>query len=136
MKTSSIKTSTKNFAIVLAVFGMWLPALSQPGRAAHRVDLNGSQLHSGANEIAASGDLKLIAVVSNGKITGFQVKDKAGKPVHGTMQRAAAGGAGGGAPDKLCKAQICVRNKDGGKECWEVYVDCKIVDTLPKGAKL
>jgi hypothetical protein len=134
MKTSSIKTSTKNFAIVLAVLGMWLPALSQPGRAAHRVDLKGSQLHSGANQISASGDLKLIAMVSNGKITGFQVKDKAGKDMNATVQRAPVGG--GGAPDKLCKTEICVRNKDGGKECWEVYVDCKIVDTVPKGNKL
>lgn len=129
-----MKTSMGVLAITLVAFGLLLPAMAQPAGASHRVNLKAAQLQNGTNEIATSGDLKLIAVVSNGKITSFQVKDKTGKPVHGTMQRAAAGD--GGAPAKLCKTQICVRRPDHGLECWEVYVDCKIVDTLPKGAKL
>ena len=132
-----MKTSMRVLAIAAAVAGLLLPAMAQPARGTHRVDVKAAQLKDGANEIAASGELKLIAVVSNGKITGFQVKDKDGKNMQGTMRKAAAPGGGtGGGPDKLCKAEICVRNKDGGKECWTVYVDCKIVDTLPKGAKL
>lgn len=129
-----MKTSVRALATMLAAFSLSLPAMAQPARGAHRVDVKAAQLKDGANEIATSGDVKLIAVVSNGKITQFQVKDKDGKPMSGTVRKAAA--PGGGGPDKLCKAEICVRNKDGGKECWEVYVDCKIVDTLPKGAKL
>ncbi|SRR5260221_14745294 len=129
-----MKTSTRALAITLAVFGLLLPAMAQPGRAGHRVDLKAAQLHDGANEIATSGDLKLIAVANNGKIAAFQVTDKAGKNVKGTVRKAPAGGGGG--PEKLCKAEICVTRTDGGRECWEVYVDCKIVDTLPKGGKL
>jgi hypothetical protein len=129
-----MKTSMRALAIMVAAFSLLAPAMAQPAKAGHPVDLKAAQLKNGANEIATSGDLKLIAIVSNGKITSFQVKDKTGRPVHGTMQRAAAGDGGG--PDKLCKTQICVRRPDHGLECWEVYVDCKIVDTLPKGVKL
>lgn len=39
---------------------------------------------------------------------------------------------GSSGPDKLCKTTICRDNPKGGRECWDVWVDCKIVDTLPK----
>ena len=129
-----MKTLSRTMVIALAVSSLLLPAMAQPAKGRHRVDLKASQLQNGANEIAASGDLKLIAVVSNGKVTAFQVKDKDGKNMQGTVRKAAAGGGGG--PEKLCKAEICVRRPDHGLECWDVYVDCKIVDTLPKGGKL
>src|SRR5437588_6475885 len=108
-----MKTLSRTLVITLAVSGLLLPAMAQPARGRHRVDLKASQLQNGVNEIAASGDLKLIAVVSNGKVTAFQVKDKDGKNMQGTVRKA----AGGGGPEKLCKAEICVRRPDHGLEC-------------------
>lgn len=98
----------------------------------HDVHLKPGNLHDGANHIAESSDgATLTAVVTGNAISAFRVTDRSGKTLHGTIEKAEASDA----PEKLCKTTICVP-VEGGRECWDVYVDCRIVGTIPKRGHL